>query len=315
MGNWPGTVAVVGAAGLVGSGIVYELVTSGLPGRVVAVDSKANLLTAHAIDIREAALVGAGADAEAATELVTASPEETAEPVDVLVLAASRPESPGERRSFLTGNLELLRRLAPFIEASVGHEGTVLLVTNPVDILADGLRRLTHLDSRRIVGYSLNDSIRFREALGRELDADPRDIEATVLGEHGVGQVPLFSRVRVGDELVRLDLPARERVQEDLDGWMSRWANLEPGRSSGWATPRGVLLTLRRMAEGRLLASSVASGGAYGLPDTFLTLPSVLCRRGVARVEEWELGADERRRLGEAALSVHNAADEAVPGE
>lgn len=113
MGNWPGSVAVVGAAGLVGSGIVYELVISGLPDRVVAVDSKENVLAAHAIDIREAALVGAGTDSGARTELVTGSLAELAElaDIDVLVLAASRPESPGERRSFLDANLQLLREI------------------------------------------------------------------------------------------------------------------------------------------------------------------------------------------------------------
>lgn len=316
MGSWPGSVAVFGAAGLVGSGIVYELVMSGLPDRVVAIDSKENVLAAHAIDIREAALVGAGTDTDAHTELVTGSPAELAElaDTDVLVLAASRPESPGERRSSLGANLRLLREFVPAIGAAVGGGGVVLLVTNPVDILADALRRITRLDPRQIVGYSLNDSIRFREAIGRELDVHPSDIEATVLGEHGVGHVPLFSRVRVNGEPVRLDRAARQRVAEDLDGWMTRWARLEPGRSSGWATPRGVLLTLRRMAAGQLLASSVASGAAYGLSDTYVTLPSVLSPGGVAGVEEWDLGTDEQRRLAEAAHSVRGAADEVLAG-
>lgn len=306
MNSWPESVAVVGAAGVVGSGIVYELVTSGLAEHVIAVDTKEDLLTAHTIDIRESALVYGPTH----TKLVTGSMDELTD-IDVVVLAASSPERPQEgRRASLTRNVRLLEQLASSVTRAIGESGAVLVVSNPVDILADSLRRLTRLRDEQIVGYSLNDSTRFRVAVGHELRIEPHRIDATVLGEHGSGQVPLFSRIRADGESVTLKDTARERVAEELAEWFPRWVRLNPGRSSGWATARGVIATLRRMAVGELLPSSVATGGAYGLPDTFITLPSVLSTSGVTVIEEWGLSMYEQELLTSAARSVRGAADE-----
>lgn len=70
-----------------------------------------------------------------------------------------------------------------------------MLLSNPVDVLAQALGELSAISKDRIVGYSLNDSIRFRAAIGRELGVAPERIAGLALGEHGDGQVPLFSDV------------------------------------------------------------------------------------------------------------------------
>jgi len=70
----------------------------------------------------------------------------------------------------------------------------------------------------RIVGYSLNDSIRFRAAIGRELDVAPERIAGLVLGEHGDGQVSLFSDVTLDENPVVLDADQRDRITADING-------------------------------------------------------------------------------------------------
>jgi malate/lactate dehydrogenase len=215
----------------------------------------------------------------------------------VLVVCAAPPEDPSDdRRAFLEGNLALLRQIAPSITAAAGSSGMVVLVTNPLDIPAEATRRFTGLPAHRIVGYSLNDSIRFRVALGRELDVPPRHVVAWVLGEHGHGQVPLFSRIRIDGQAVELDAAARMRVRDDTDAWFPRWARLAPGRSSGWTTPLGLVHMLQTILDGETLPAVVAANGAYGLPDTYLTLPARLSRHGAAGVEQWALDAAARVR-------------------
>lgn len=305
-----GTLGVLGAAGVVGSAVTFALVNDDIADTVVAVDPRTDLMQAHAIDIRESALVRS----ETATELVVGEASQL-EDLDVLLLCASMPEDPrDDRRSFLDGNFALLQQVAPQVAAAVGSHGVVVLVTNPVDILAEITRRLTGLAAHRIVGYSLNDSIRFRMALGRELGVPPRHVAAWVLGEHGRGQVPLFSRIWIDGQPVELDAAARARVRDDVDAWFPRWARLAPGRSSGWTTPLGLVRTLRAMLGGGMLPSAVVADGAYGLPDTYLTLPARLSRTGRAGVEQWELPDDEVAGLHSAAAAVLASADERVPG-
>lgn len=297
--------AVIGAAGLIGSGTVRQLAVSGACDVVYLVDVRQDLCRAHAIDIGEAQ-VPAGSTR---TRLEVLGSAADAGAVDLVVLAASRPETPaGDRRVFLAANFALLRGLAADVLRLAGDRGLVLLLSNPVDILADAFCRHTGLDPRRVAGYALNDSIRFRAALGRELGVDATRIDATVLGEHGTGLVPVFSRIRVDGTPRQLDARARGRVRDDLDGWFARWSALRPGRSSGWLTPLGVLQMLRAVADAQVVPASVWTGDRPDLPDTFVTLPARLSPHGLAATERWELDEDEARRLREAAGSVSTAA-------
>ncbi|MEU3270670.1 hypothetical protein ABZ639_07470 [Saccharomonospora sp. NPDC006951] len=310
----PHTVTVLGAAGVVGSGVVHELAKTGAVRRIVASDPRSDLMRAHLIDIAESARVaGSGAD----TEFVLAEPGELG-PCELTVVAASVPEVPtGDRADFLSANWELLSGLAPVLERCCAEGGVVLLLTNPVDIMAECLRRATSLKPERILGYSLNDSARLSMAVARELGVPPSRVSAWVLGEHGAGQVPLYGGVLVDGEPAGLTPEARERVDADVRGWFARWSALSPGRSSGWATPSGVAVMVTAMREGGVLPASVFTGceGAdhYGLAESFVTLPAALGSGGVSHVEHLPIRDDELSALAAAAEHVRRAAEKLLP--
>ena len=305
---WPARVGILGAAGLVGSGVAAALATSGRCRELHLLDPKADLLRAHAIDIAEAQLATGDA-----TTTLTVVEAESAPAVDLVVVAASAPETPnGDRRDFLTANLHLLRALLPTVTRMAGARGVVLLLSNPVDVLADALYRLSGIPPERIVGYSLNDSLRFRMALGRELGVHPSRIEAWVLGEHGAGQVPVFSRISVDGRPTALAPDARERVRTDVDGWFARWSALRPGRSSGWTTPVGTMRTIAALASGAVHPASVWTGGVAALPPTFVTLPGRLSPNGLSGIETWDFDTGEQHALRHAAVSVHDTTTSAL---
>lgn len=304
--NWPSSVAVVGAAGVIGSGVVERIATGGLAETVYAVDIRDNVVRAHLIDIGESQIVAGRTE----TTLVPGEPP-SSEHVDIVFVAASAPEDPdGDRRGFLRANLELLQKLVPSIERLAGSEGIVILLSNPVDILAECLVELSTIKRERILGYSLNDSIRLRAALGRELDVDAGRIDGWVVGEHGAGQVPLMSRLTLDGAPLELTGDERERVVSDIAAWFSRWSELKPGRSSGWTTPRGVAKTIELMRDGILHPAVVSTDVFLGTPS-FVGLPI----RRVAGEFVVELGAvsdEEMAGLRRAAASVKNAAAEAI---
>ncbi|GAA4431964.1 malate dehydrogenase [Georgenia halophila] len=304
---WPASVAILGAGGLIGSGVLYEIVTSGLCRHVTVSDPREGLVRAHAWDVTEAA-VTAGLSAPR----IDVVPAEELPPADVTVVAASRPEEPGRSRlTFATVNWELLRTLVPAVEHSVGDDGTLLLLSNPIDILAECLRRTSSLAAHQVLGYSLNDSTRFRSAVARELGVGVERVEAWVLGQHGDAQVPIFSQIRVDGAHVALDEAARRRVVEDIEGFFARWSALQSGRTSGWSSPKGVARMLHGMRDGGVLPTSIATDGTgYAPGSSFLGLPARLGRSGVVGVEEWSLSGHEYGALERAAELVTGVADE-----
>ncbi len=303
---WPRSIAVIGAAGLIGSGVVYQLALAGIGNTIQLVDVKENVARAHAIDIAEAQVL-AGVRAPRLS-VVNPATADSWEEVDVVIVAASAPEVPGgDRRDFLAANLRLLRLLAPTIEKLSGGDGIVLLLSNPVDVLAECLHRITDISPDRILGYSINDSVRFQAAIAKEMAIEPHRVRAQVLGEHGNGQVPCFSSVQVDGAPVALSASQQEHIREDIDGWFQRWSALEPGRSSGWTTPLGVVRMIGMMARGETFPAAAWTAGARGLDEAFIALP-VTMSSGRVKMADWQGSAEEQAALVKAAASVREAA-------
>lgn len=304
--RWPQSVTIIGAGGIIGSSVLHEIATSGTCRWITAVEPRENVAQAHAIDVTEAAMTMGLPP----PEIRIVSPEEV-EPADLTVVAASRPEGTElSRHKHATVNWDLLRSLIPTIERSAMESGAVLLLSNPVDILAECLRRTSSLHPERILGFSLNDTTRFRAAIANELGRGAEEVDAWVLGEHGEKQVPVFSRVRVADEPVHFDRPARDRILNELAAWFPRWIRLQSQRSSGWTTAKGVGRVIEAMHMHAVLPSSVRTEKApYGLKPAYLTLPSRLSPAGVTGVEAWDLNEAELAQLQAAAMFVAETAD------
>ena len=269
MTSWPQCISIIGAAGTVGSSIAAQLARQGIGQEIYLQDVRDNLLEAHRIDISDGQTV-LGIDRP---RLITG--QARAGTAEVVIVAASLPENPeGDRREFLEANAGLLRSLGPSIRSQLSPSGVVLLMTNPVDILADWICRTQSVPAERLIGYALNDTARFRYALAQEFDVEPSRIEAMVLGEHGTGQVPIFSAVRIDGEPVTWTQEAKKRIEDHIAQWFSRYLALRAGRSSGWASGFGVAKLLDDLSQGRSLITTVATHGVKTLPDTFMSLPA-----------------------------------------
>lgn len=295
---WPQRISIIGAAGLVGSSAAASLATHAISQDLYLQDRRDHLVEAHRIDLSDAQAV-LGIDRP---RIHAGSPDG---PVDLVVVAASLPETPdGDRREFLAANAQLLASLAEQIRREAGETGLILLLTNPVDILADWLHRQHGFPADRLIGYALNDSARFRQAIAAELGSEVSSVTAGVLGEHGKGQVPIFSTVRVDGRPVTWPAGSADRVRADVDGWFGRWSELKPGRSSGWASGTGVMHLVRTLAAGNEVITTASTAGIRDLPETFMALPTRLAD-GRARAALPDLDPGELAELRAAGESIH----------
>ena len=181
-----------------------------------------------------------------------------------------------------------------------GWPGVIVMVTNPVDPLCAWLQRRHGLDRRRLIGYTANDSLRLRTAIGDQLGVRSSEVDAWVLGEHGDRFVPLLDRVRVGGEPVALDEAQQDAAVRFVRHWYERHVALDSGRSSTWTTGRGLARMVAALAsdDGELWPASIVLEGEYGVSGTALTVPVTLARGGVREVHEWDLTERAARRDG-----------------
>jgi malate/lactate dehydrogenase len=303
-------VVVAGAGGGVGASLVFNLLLSALACEVVMVDGRENMVLSHLWDL-EQVLEQVPADR---LGTVRAGDLDDIEGADVLVVTAAAPLTVNTSRMvYLNDNGAIL---APLLDrVAGGWPGTAIVVTNPVDPLCTWAHRRTGLPRERLLGYTLNDSLRLRTGIGHELDLPPGRVEAWALGEHGDLAVPLWDRVTVDGAKVRLDEAQRGAVTDFVGGWYVRHVALDSGRSSTWTSGLGISRMIAACLDGdagQLWPASVMLEGEYGVDGVSLSVPVRLGGGGVRRIEQWDLSAREEEALRAGAQFVREAAEALV---
>lgn len=108
----------------------------------------------------------------------------------------------GSRLSTAKENIELTEKL--FKGRSLHKEPYIIVITNPVDIVAHRVYEYTNLPKYKIVGTgTLLDSVRLSFYMSLLTDTKPQDYYSMVLGEHGDSQFAVYSQTTYKGILVR----------------------------------------------------------------------------------------------------------------
>lgn len=220
------------------------------------------------------------------------------------------------RLRLLEANAAIFQEIIPHIH-NVAPDALILVVSDPPDPLADVVRMLGH-EHVLSTGTSL-DTLRFRFHLAQRFGVSPSDVEALVLGEHGVSSVFLWSGARVGGRRI-LDLigdtdVGRESVREELEREV-RYANITIIEGIG-ASQYGIGMVSARITE-MILGDeqAVIPIGSYNSEfGVTLSLPSVVGRNGVDRILEPEMSDPERAALERSADAIRTALSRLSFGE
>jgi malate dehydrogenase len=293
-------VALFGGAGGVGASVAFNLLLHDAAHDVVIVDTRPEMVMSHVMDLQQLLEQGARGS-------VRAGEPGDLRDADVVVVSASMAEGPSDSRMlFLDDNAAIVRSAAE--ELGVDWPGVVLIVTNPVDPLVTLFQRVSGVDRRRVIGYTLNDSLRLRTGIALALGVEPGRVDAWVIGEHGDSSVPLFTRVALDGEPVELTAEQRATATEFSRGWFATHKSLEAGRSSTWTSGLGAARMVSAMSNGaEQFPASIVLEGEYGIEGVSVGVPVTLGHRGVEEIHEWDISSAEREALHAAAEAVRSA--------
>jgi len=152
------------------------------------------------------------------------------------------------------------------------------------------------------------DSARFRAFIAMELGISASDVQAMVLGGHGDSMVPMLRYTTVGGITVDQLIPA-DRLQAISDRTRNGGAEIVKLLKTGSAYYAPAMSAVD-MAEAiltdqkRLVPCSVLLEGQYGMKDLFIGVPVVLGGKGIEKVVELELTADESAALQKSGKDV-----------
>ena len=296
-------ILIAGGGGGVGASVAFNLLLGSGGHELTLVDRRPEMVTSHAMDLEQVLEQGASGS-------IRQGGEDDQVDADIVVVTAAAPLTVNQSRMvYLEANARILASVADRLP--VGWGGVLVVVTNPVDPLCTWVARRTGLDRRRVLGYTLNDSLRLRTAIGQVLGLAPGRVDAWMIGEHGSLAVALFDRVTVDGQPVECSEVQRARTLDFVETWYVRHVALDSGRSSTWTSGLGVARMVRAIAAGdggELWPASVTLAGEYGLHQVSLSVPVSLGHGGAERIHEWELTDEQADQLAAAAEFVRDAA-------
>ena len=205
-------VSVIGAAGTVGAAAGYDIALRGVADELVYVD----IPDQRDVTVGQAADTNHGVAYDSNTTVRQGDYEDTAGS-DVVVITAGIPRQPGQTRIDLAGdNAPIMEDIQSSLDE---HNDDYVSITtsNPVDLLNRHLYETGDRDRHSVIGFGGRlDSARFRYVLAERFDVPLRNVEATILGEHGDAQVPVFSKVRVDGADPEFSADENEEILEAL---------------------------------------------------------------------------------------------------
>lgn len=297
-------IVLIGGAGGIGASVAFNLLRTQTPYDIVIVDNRPNMITSHVMDLNDALSLG-GARSVRGGEVSEALD------ADIVVVSAGVPLRLNTSRDvFLHDNASLLAGIIDPLVAG-GWAGVFLLMTNPVDPLLTWISRRTGWSRNRLLGYSLNDTQRFRTGIAQALGVAAQTVTGVVVGEHGAGQVPVWTSVRVNGKPVTLTPTQRDVVLDYIDNWYIRHVALDSARTSTWSSGLGGALMVEALTHGTddPFPASVILEGEYGVTGVSSSTPCILGPTGLVRVLEEPLDDAELATFAAVAAKISELAD------
>jgi malate dehydrogenase len=228
---------------------------------------------------------------------------------DIVVITAGIARKPGmSRDDLLNTNAGIVKSVAENV-AKTSPNAIIIVVSNPLDVMCYVAMKASGFPRERVIGMAgVLDTARYRSFLAEALEISVRDIQAMVLGGHGDTMVPLISYTTVSG------IPITQLMDKaKLDAIVDRARNggaeivkyLKTG-SAYYAPSSGAVQMVEAIVldQKRILPCSAWLEGEYGMKGLFLGVPVKLGRKGMEKIIEVTLTADEKAALAKSAEAV-----------
>ena len=228
---------------------------------------------------------------------------------DVAIITAGFPRKPGmSRDDLLLANYEVIKTATAQV-AKHSPDCIIIVVTNPLDAMAQAAYWVSRFPKNRVVGMAgVLDSARFRTFIAAELQVSVENVTGVVMGGHGDTMVPIVRLSGVSG------IPLTELMdQATIDAIVNRTANggaeivkyLKTG--SAYYAPSAAAV---EMAESilkdkkKVLPCAAYLEGEYGINGLFVGVPVKLGAGGIEKIYQIKLTAEEQAKLQKSADSV-----------
>jgi L-lactate dehydrogenase len=298
-------VTVVGI-GAVGMAAAFSILAQNVSSDVALIDMFADKLKGEMMDLQHGSSFLRNAKISACTDLSVSAGSRL-----IIVTAGVRQKEGESRLNLVQRNADIMKTLIPKL-VEYSPDTTLLIVSNPCDILTWVAWKISGLPKNRVIGSGTNlDSSRFRFLLAQRLNVAPTSMHGWIIGEHGDSSVPVWSGVNIAGIRLR-EINPNAGLEGDQENWVECHKDVvnaayEVIKLKGY-TSWAIGLSCADIAaalfgnSNAVKAVSTLVKGIHGIDkEVFLSLPCVLNGNGIASIVKQKLCPEELKKLHASA--------------
>ncbi len=233
---------------------------------------------------------------------------------DVVVITAGLARKPGmSRDDLLMANFDVIKSVTEQV-AKYSPNAILVLVTNPLDAMCWTAHAVSKFSKNRVIGMAgVLDTARFRAFIAQELDVSVENVTAVVLGGHGDTMVPV-TRLSSVSGIPLEDLIEKTRLEEIVNRTRTGGAEIVKYLKTGSAyyAPAAAAAEMVESIlkdKKKVLPCAVLLEGEYGIHGLFVGVPVKLGSKGIEKIYEIKLTAEEKAMLDKSAAAVKELID------
>ena len=229
---------------------------------------------------------------------------------NIVVVVAGSGRKPGmTRMDLLKINATVVKSVVENIK-KYADDSMIIPVTNPLDPMAYVTYKVSGFDRSRVFGMGgMLDLSRFRQFIHEATGHSRDSIRALVIGEHGENMLPLprFSSV---SGIPLSSLLSKQKLDELVQNTKQVAAKvIELKGATVHAPGNAISAMIESVVRNRKQVIPVATylDGEYGHSDVTIGVPAIIGKKGVEKIIELELNAEERQVFDTGVQSVKSA--------
>ncbi len=292
-------VVLVGT-GAVGMSAAYSFLTTGGIHELVLIDINQDKAEGEAMDLQH------GLPYAPHNMIIRAGDYSDCADAEMVLITAGVPQKQGgqTRLELVEVNTRVVKSITEQAMAA-GFDGVFVISSNPVDIMAYVVQKVSGLPASRIIGSgTILDTARLHFFIGQYLGVAPKNIHASILGEHGDSSLVSWKNAYVGSKNIIELFEETGRDLADLDEIYHKvqrvaYEIIERKRYTDY----GIGLSLNRLVrailndERAILTVSSYQDGQYGHKGFYIGVPSVVTRQGIAEIIKLKLDEADQAKF------------------
>lgn len=289
-------VVLVGC-GNVGMSYAYCLINESKVDELVLIDVNKDKALGEALD-----LLHASSCSKRKIE-IKAGDYSDCDDADIVCISAGRNQEKGETRiDLIDKNINVFRSIIGEINKTK-FNGIYLIATNPLDVMTFVTLKLSGFAKSRVIGSGTTlDTARLRYLISKELDINPTNIHAYVMGEHGDSEMIPWSNAMIGLSPINnfVSKSAQKRITKQVKNSAYEIINKKGN------TAYGIGMCLRNITDAIFNNSnSIFTVSTYQSNlKTCIGMPCIINREGVREVLKINMNEQEKQEFNDSLKIV-----------